>query len=72
MNACLGQKSGWGRGEEGSTAKDYEETFQGEETVLYFDGDGGYTFAYNYQNSSNYTLKMAFLFYVNNTLKKRK
>ena len=30
------------------TAKDYEETFQCEETLLHFDGGGGYTFVDNY------------------------
>lgn len=72
MTGCPGQKAGWGgvRGEEGSIVKDYEEAFQGDETAPYFDGDDGYTFVYNYQNSSNYTLKMAVSFYVNNILKK--
>lgn len=61
--------------EEEATAKDYGETFKGEATILYYDGGCGYTFVYNSQNSSNYTLKMVFLLYVNKTcifLKKRK
>lgn len=65
--AVQDERGDQGSGEKESSAKDYEETFQGEETTLYCDGDCGNVFAYNVQNSSDYTLKMAFLFYDNNT-----
>lgn len=59
---------GWGW-EKGSTAKGHRERLQGDATVPYLDCGWGYT-RYNYQNSSDCTLKMGGLYCMQLALKK--